>query len=184
MMRMKTPSEISRLLENKAARITVQRITVVINRRRNTRAFEGVWATTGVSDMRPENSKGDRNCQHRLQSRVRVPPDGTEFSIGRLDSSGRILRACCPKGTERGCPAAAARIAGPGRADVSSGVWICLSQRREPAGRQSSRGFAPTSQRSQEVEEWWRCRSAPGLLNGCARRSFWRSYLRLTWMGS
>jgi hypothetical protein len=51
MMRMKTPSEISRLLENKAARITVQRITVVISRRRNTRAFEGVWATTAVSDI-------------------------------------------------------------------------------------------------------------------------------------
>jgi hypothetical protein len=64
MIKMKTPSEISRLRENNAVRITVQRITVVINRRRNTCAFEGVWATTAVSDMRPENNKGGRDCQH------------------------------------------------------------------------------------------------------------------------
>jgi hypothetical protein len=37
-------------------------------------------------------------------------------------------------------------IADPGSADVSS-AWNCLSQCNEPAGRQ----------RSQEVEESWRC---------------------------
>ena len=41
-----------RFSENKAARITVQRITVVINRRRNTCAFEGVGAVPAASDMR------------------------------------------------------------------------------------------------------------------------------------
>jgi len=51
MIRMKTPSAISRWLENKAVMITVQRITVVINRRRNTCAFEGIWVTTAVSDI-------------------------------------------------------------------------------------------------------------------------------------
>jgi hypothetical protein len=42
------------------------------------------------------------------------------------------------------------QIASPGSADVSS-AWNCPSQGNEPAGRQ----------RSQEVEEWWRYRSAP-----------------------
>jgi hypothetical protein len=41
MMRRNTPSETSELLENKAVRITVQRITEVTNRRRKTRAVEG-----------------------------------------------------------------------------------------------------------------------------------------------
>ena len=80
MMRMKTPPEISRLLENKASRITAQRITVVINRRRNTRAFEGVWATTAVSDMRPENSKRSGNCQFRIALQHRAPT-GLEFRL-------------------------------------------------------------------------------------------------------
>src|SRR5208283_1660930 len=66
MMRMKTPLEISSLLENKAMRITVQRITVVINRRINTCAFEGVWAASAASDMRPENSRRGGNCQFRI----------------------------------------------------------------------------------------------------------------------
>jgi 8-oxo-dGTP diphosphatase len=38
----------------------------------------------------------------------------------------------------------------PGSADVSSAGWNCRSHRSGPAGRQ----------RFQEVEEWWRCRSA------------------------
>src|ERR1035438_4845580 len=65
-MSMKTASATSRMMETKSGRISVQRITVVIDRRRNTLAFEGVWATTAVSDMRLENSKGDRNCQFRI----------------------------------------------------------------------------------------------------------------------
>ena len=52
MMRRNTPLETRRFSENKAARITVQRITVVINRRRNTCAFEGVGAVPAASDMR------------------------------------------------------------------------------------------------------------------------------------
>ncbi len=46
----KTPLEINSLRENIAARITVQRITVVINRRRKIFAFEGVG--TAASDIR------------------------------------------------------------------------------------------------------------------------------------
>ena len=52
MMRRNTPSEISELPENIAAMITVQRITVVINRRRKTCALEGVWAGAAASDIR------------------------------------------------------------------------------------------------------------------------------------
>ena len=44
MRRMQTPSEISTLPENNATRITVQRITVEISRRKKTCAFEGVGA--------------------------------------------------------------------------------------------------------------------------------------------
>jgi hypothetical protein len=50
-MRRNTPSETSELLENKAAMITVQRITEVINRRRKIAAFEGVWAGAAASDI-------------------------------------------------------------------------------------------------------------------------------------
>jgi hypothetical protein len=50
-MRRNTPSETSELLENKAVRITVQRITEVINRRRKTRAFEGGGTAAAVSDI-------------------------------------------------------------------------------------------------------------------------------------
>jgi hypothetical protein len=52
MMRRNTPSETSELPENKAARITVQRITEVISRRRKIAAFEGVWAGAAASDIR------------------------------------------------------------------------------------------------------------------------------------
>jgi len=45
------------LVENKAAMMTVQRTTEVINRRRNTFDFEGVWVATTTSDMRVQNSK-------------------------------------------------------------------------------------------------------------------------------
>jgi hypothetical protein len=51
MMRRNTPSETSELVENKAAMITVQRITEVINRRRRIFAFEGVWAGATASDI-------------------------------------------------------------------------------------------------------------------------------------
>jgi hypothetical protein len=49
---MQTPSEMSELLENNAAMITVQRITEVINRRKKTCAFEGDGAAAAVSDIR------------------------------------------------------------------------------------------------------------------------------------
>jgi hypothetical protein len=49
---MNTPSETSELLENKAAMITVQRITVVISRRRKTCAREGDGTGAVVSDIR------------------------------------------------------------------------------------------------------------------------------------
>src|SRR5277367_3282076 len=49
---MQTPSEISALPENNAARITVQRITVETSRRKNTCAFEGVGAVAAASDIR------------------------------------------------------------------------------------------------------------------------------------
>src|ERR1039457_6065972 len=49
----------------------------------------------------------------------------------------------------------------PGSADVSSAGWNCLSQRSEPAGPVLRSSTAEVGrQRSQEVEEWWRCRSA------------------------
>ena len=57
MMRMKTPLEMRVLVENKAAMMTVQRTTEVINRRRNTFDFEGVWVATTTSDMRVKDSK-------------------------------------------------------------------------------------------------------------------------------
>src|SRR5579859_1126160 len=66
MISRKSPLEIIALLENNPARITVQRITVVINRRRNTCALEGVWAAAAASDMRAEGSKHGGKCQHRL----------------------------------------------------------------------------------------------------------------------
>ncbi len=52
----KTPLEINSLRENIAARITVQRITVVISRRRKIFAFEGVG--TATSDIRSKLTGG------------------------------------------------------------------------------------------------------------------------------
>jgi hypothetical protein len=53
-----------------AARITVQRITVVINRRRKIFAFEGVWASTTASDIRGKitGAAGIANSQLPLDS--------------------------------------------------------------------------------------------------------------------
>jgi hypothetical protein len=48
---MKTPPETIALLESRATRITVQRITVVISRRKKTFAFEGVWAGAAASGI-------------------------------------------------------------------------------------------------------------------------------------
>src|ERR1035438_7018561 len=90
-MSMKTASATSRMMETKSGRISVQRITVVIDRRRNTLAFEGVWATTAVSDMRLENSKGDRNCQFRI-ARIAGFKDGGVFWRKLELSLTKILR--------------------------------------------------------------------------------------------
>lgn len=57
---------INALLKNRPSRITVQRITVVINRRRNTCALEGVWAAAVASDMRAEGNKGGDICQSAI----------------------------------------------------------------------------------------------------------------------
>ena len=58
MSRMKTPSEMSVLPENNAARITVQRISVESNRRRKTCALEGGGAVAAASDIRAKISGG------------------------------------------------------------------------------------------------------------------------------
>ena len=67
MISRKSPLEINALLENNPARITVQRITVVINRRKNTCALEGVWAAAAASDMRAQGSKCDNNCKPAIE---------------------------------------------------------------------------------------------------------------------
>jgi hypothetical protein len=74
MMRMNTPLEIRVLLENKAAMMTVQITTEVINRRRNTFDFEGVWAATTALDMRAKVSRGIGYCQSPSED----PASGTE----------------------------------------------------------------------------------------------------------
>lgn len=51
-MQTKTPSEMTGLLKNKAAIMTVQRITVVISRRKKVLALEGVWLGVAPLDIR------------------------------------------------------------------------------------------------------------------------------------
>lgn len=52
MIKIKTPSETIALPENSATMMTVQRITVVISRRKKILAFEGVEAAGAASDIR------------------------------------------------------------------------------------------------------------------------------------
>ena len=133
---MNTPLETNVLPENKAAIITVQRITEVINRWRNTCAFEGVGAVSAASDMRRKiaGATGVANTDPAMRDRVLV--------------SRRTKRSAGVRPWER------RRLVG--------GLELSLSQGSEPAGRQ----------RSQEVKECWRPRSAPDSLNNCTPRIF------------
>jgi len=118
-MSRKRPLEIRALLDNSPARITVQRITVVINRRRNTCVFEGVWAATAGSVMGAEGSKRGRSCQPAIEA---MEPDGSSASSCVVTGSAGILPAFVDQKNELAgkmpaLPAAA------GRASVWGMTW-------------------------------------------------------------
>jgi hypothetical protein len=66
MMRRNTLLETRWFPENKAARITVQRITEVINRRRKTRAFEGDGTAAAASDILRKVTGAERIANSQL----------------------------------------------------------------------------------------------------------------------
>ena len=85
---MQTLSEISALPENSAARITVQRITEVINRRRKTFAFEGEGTAGAVADIRCKIAGAAPVANSQLPKRCSAP--GTARGE-LLDQAGAVV---------------------------------------------------------------------------------------------
>jgi hypothetical protein len=108
---MKTPLATNWCLENRAVMTTVQRITVVINRRKKTFAFEGVWVAAATSDIRAKiagtvavaNSHLRDRAASRFRRNLRLSPM-TPFSFPTvlLPEIKKLESVKTPAGTENG----------------------------------------------------------------------------------